>query len=62
MISKVFTAIKEMFSRDDGDATRVNAGSDYYSRISNAACKQCLDTGKIVRGHDGQKISCPNCR
>ena len=25
-------------------------------------CVTCNDTGKIIRGNDGQKITCPACR
>ena len=25
-------------------------------------CITCNDTGKIIRGNDGQKITCPACR
>ena len=25
-------------------------------------CVTCNDTGKIIRGHDGKKITCPACR
>ena len=62
MLGKVVAVIREKLSPNGGVATRENAGSNYYSRVSNVSCKQCLDTGKIVRGHDGQKITCPNCR
>lgn len=34
----------------------------YYSRVADAVCRQCLDTRQIIRGSDGQKISCPDCR
>ena len=26
------------------------------------ACVTCNDTGKIIRGNDGQRITCPACR
>ena len=67
MGSRVPGFIRKWLLRGDGGGSAVSGvrqgnASNYYSRMANVKCKQCLDTGTIVRGHDGMKISCPNCR
>ncbi len=32
------------------------------SKPDAIACILCRDTGSIIRGHDGRKVTCPNCR
>ena len=59
-LARVVATLTKWFSRDNGEPSPDT--SAYYSSISNAVCKQCLDTGEIIRGHDGAKITCPNCR
>ena len=37
-------------------------GNSHPDATSATTCTKCNDTGSIIRGYDGRKISCPDCR
>ena len=54
-----FHRLKASFFRDH--KASYNAAA-WREKARSAKCLTCQDTGKIIRGRDGQKITCPMCR
>lgn len=62
MLGKLTTYFRQISRRNTRNRMPPKTQRPYQQRVAAAKCKQCLDTGKIVRGHDGRVITCPSCR